>query len=171
MEDRRFITVSLSRSHPPLLTRLSLSSHAHAQAELAAQWLALDGGVKAEVRRLLLSTLGSQVRGGRERKEKTAACTGPAPIIIHPHLFPALLILPLHQTNSGHPRRQDGRPGHRQSGCHRPARPGVAGAGAVPAGDDGPSGHAWGPRPARPAPHGHPGGPGLRVRGDGAAGG
>jgi hypothetical protein len=48
--------LSISLTHT-----LSLSLSLSQQAELAAQWLALDGGVKAEVRRLLLSTLGSQV--------------------------------------------------------------------------------------------------------------
>ena len=63
---------------------LSLSP---SQAELAAQWLALDGGVKAEVRRLLLSTLGSQVKEereeGREKKNK-----GPWPCLINPPFHP-----------------------------------------------------------------------------------
>ena len=69
--------------------------------------------------------------------------------------------------HTGHARRQDGRPGHRQGRGRRPARPGLARPGAVLAGDDG-AARARGAAAARPAADGHAGGAGLRVRGDGS---
>ena len=46
-----------------------------AQAELAAQWNALDAGIKAQIRQLLLATLGSQAsqEAGGERDARVAA--------------------------------------------------------------------------------------------------
>lgn len=46
----------------------------HPQAELAEQWKALDGGVKAQIRASLLSTLGSQVREKRRKTKRSDRC-------------------------------------------------------------------------------------------------